>query len=108
LKILDVADGKQARKTGNSTALGMLFDHGCDMITIFLILAFCIAVFRFEYDENCIYGILLILIFINPLYFQILEIFFFRRLDLPLINGLTLSSLKFFLLFLLDQVKGYC
>jgi len=30
--ILDGLDGKQARKTGNSTALGMLFDHGCDCI----------------------------------------------------------------------------
>jgi len=26
-------DGKQARKTGNSSALGMLFDHGCDAIS---------------------------------------------------------------------------
>jgi len=26
-------DGKQARKTGNSSPLGMLFDHGCDAIT---------------------------------------------------------------------------
>ena len=25
-------DGKQARKTGSSSALGMLFDHGCDSI----------------------------------------------------------------------------
>ncbi len=27
---LDNMDGKQARRTGNSTALGMLMDHGCD------------------------------------------------------------------------------
>jgi ethanolaminephosphotransferase len=29
---LDSMDGKQARKTGSSSALGMLFDHGCDAI----------------------------------------------------------------------------
>lgn len=29
---LDNADGKQARKTGNSSTLGMLFDHGCDCL----------------------------------------------------------------------------
>ena len=29
---LDNMDGKQARKTGSSSALGMLFDHGCDAI----------------------------------------------------------------------------
>jgi ethanolaminephosphotransferase len=26
-------DGKQARKTGNSSPLGLLFDHGCDSFT---------------------------------------------------------------------------
>ena len=29
---LDNMDGKQARRTGNGTAFGMLFDHGCDAI----------------------------------------------------------------------------
>jgi ethanolaminephosphotransferase len=31
---LDNCDGKQARKTGNSTPLGMLFDHGCDSLIV--------------------------------------------------------------------------
>jgi ethanolaminephosphotransferase len=34
--ILDNCDGKQARKTGTSSVLGMLFDHGCDSITAFV------------------------------------------------------------------------
>ncbi|KNC84066.1 hypothetical protein SARC_03694 [Sphaeroforma arctica JP610] len=29
---LDALDGKQARKTGSSSPLGLLFDHGCDAI----------------------------------------------------------------------------
>ena len=29
-------DGKQARKTGNSTTLGSLFDHGCDVMNLSL------------------------------------------------------------------------
>ena len=29
---LDNMDGKQARRTGSSSALGMFFDHGCDAI----------------------------------------------------------------------------
>lgn len=29
---LDNADGKQARKTGNSSTLGMILDHGCDCL----------------------------------------------------------------------------
>lgn len=32
-RILDEMDGKQARKTGNSSPLGLLFDHGCDSLT---------------------------------------------------------------------------
>ncbi|KAF0696015.1 Aste57867_13228 [Aphanomyces stellatus] len=33
-QILDVTDGKQARKTGNSSPLGLLFDHGCDAVNV--------------------------------------------------------------------------
>lgn len=33
---LDVLDGKHARRTGSSSALGMLMDHGCDALTTFL------------------------------------------------------------------------
>lgn len=29
-RMLDEMDGKQARKTGNSSPLGLIFDHGCD------------------------------------------------------------------------------
>ena len=32
-QILDNLDGKQARRTGNSTPFGMLMDHGCDIFT---------------------------------------------------------------------------
>ena len=37
---LDAIDGKQARRTKSSNALGELFDHGCDsMSTVFVTLA---------------------------------------------------------------------
>jgi len=32
-RLLDEMDGKQARRTGNSSPLGMLFDHGIDAYT---------------------------------------------------------------------------
>ena len=35
--MLDEMDGKQARKTGNSSPLGLLFDHGCDSFTTSLV-----------------------------------------------------------------------
>ena len=36
---LDAVDGKQARRTGSANQLGELFDHGCDAISLYLILA---------------------------------------------------------------------
>ena len=30
---MDAVDGKQARRTGASSPLGQLFDHGCDAMT---------------------------------------------------------------------------
>ncbi len=34
---MDAIDGKQARRTGNSSPLGQLFDHGCDCFIMSLI-----------------------------------------------------------------------
>lgn len=33
-RMLDEMDGKQARRTGNSSPLGLIFDHGCDAFAI--------------------------------------------------------------------------
>jgi len=33
-RMLDEMDGKQARRTGNASPLGLLFDHGCDSFTM--------------------------------------------------------------------------
>ena len=33
-QVLDNCDGKQARRTANSTSLGLLFDHGLDSIAL--------------------------------------------------------------------------
>jgi len=33
-RLFDEMDGKQARRTGNASPLGMLFDHGCDSFTV--------------------------------------------------------------------------
>jgi phosphatidylglycerophosphate synthase len=39
---LDAIDGKQARRTGNSSPLGLIFDHGCDCFSVGIqVLIFC-------------------------------------------------------------------
>ncbi|CAG0887722.1 unnamed protein product [Cyprideis torosa] len=41
---LDAIDGKQARRTGTSSPLGELFDHGCDALSsVFVVLSTCVA-----------------------------------------------------------------
>lgn len=41
-QLFDNLDGKQARKTGSSSVLGELFDHGCDAVTCLLLaLIYC-------------------------------------------------------------------
>ncbi len=37
--LLDCLDGKQARRTGTSSPLGQLFDHGCDALSVNMLLA---------------------------------------------------------------------
>jgi ethanolaminephosphotransferase len=36
---LDCLDGRQARRTKSSSPLGQLFDHGCDALSVNLLLA---------------------------------------------------------------------
>lgn len=35
--MFDNLDGKQARRTKTSSPLGLLFDHGCDATTTFML-----------------------------------------------------------------------
>jgi phosphatidylglycerophosphate synthase len=42
---LDNMDGKQARRTGSSSSLGMIFDHGCDSINATIITIVMASVF---------------------------------------------------------------
>jgi ethanolaminephosphotransferase len=54
--ILDNIDGKQARRTNNSSPLGMLVDHGCDSITTFLLSVALCSIMKFK--DGIWFGIL--------------------------------------------------
>ena len=56
---LDNIDGKQARRTGTSTPLGMLFDHGCDSMSCFLLSVTLTRLFMITDEKLCLYGIFL-------------------------------------------------
>lgn len=74
---LDAIDGKQARRTGTSTPLGELFDHGCDSIsTVFIALSACIAVQLGYYPAwmffQCFCAMTLFIVLIGKHMFQVL------------------------------------
>lgn len=88
-RMLDEMDGKQARRTGNSSPLGLIFDHGCDAFTCgleSLIFAKCAMV-----GDNFV-PILAILISCMPFYFATLEEYYVGGLWLPVMNGVTDGS----------------
>lgn len=80
----DNLDGKQARKTGNSSPLGLLFDHGCDSLVVMLqgiSIATCLQ-FGNSYQSLVVY-----LIGCFPFFFTTLEEYYTNALILPVVNG---------------------
>ena len=87
---LDNMDGVQARRTGSSSPLGLLFDHGCDAFNIVLgstnwMCAVGIGVQKYDF------WIMVIMIFIPMILFFIStwEEYYTGKLVLPIINGPT-------------------
>jgi len=82
--ILDNADGKQARKTGSSSPLGLLFDHGCDAMNTFIT---GLSVFTVTQLGNTNYTVYAAIIGMITFYIATWEEFYVESLNLPIING---------------------
>lgn len=80
---LDNADGKQARKLGASSPLGMLFDHGCDSLSTGL---FIITWMKFIKTGTSIMGFQILISGTTAFYLSTLESYFIGGLFLPIIN----------------------
>ena len=83
--ILDNMDGKQARKIGNSTSLGLFFDHGCDAFSVPLLGIVFLHIFGFTGS----YFFFIIVLLCFCFYLKTYETFVFKHLDLGLINPVT-------------------
>lgn len=89
-RLLDEMDGKQARRTGNSSALGLIFDHGCDCFAagyqpqIFMRLV--------QVGDNFIAKIFMISVF-SAFHFVTLEEYYSGYLYLPIFNGVSDGSI---------------
>ncbi len=87
--MLDEMDGKQARRTGNSSPLGLIFDHGVDCFSLGVQ---TITYMRFlQLGYTPISYILLIGVY-SAFHFETLGEYYCGTLYLPPLNGVTDGS----------------
>lgn len=84
---LDNMDGKQARRTGSSSPLGLLFDHGCDAINSIFGSAGWIVGLGLTLDHDYYFCLAIILGPFAVFYVATWEEYFTGELILPVING---------------------
>ena len=102
-RMLDEMDGKQARKTGNSSPLGLLFDHGCDSFTTSLITMMIMKVIQLG---NSGLVLLVLLGSTQSFYFSTLEEYYTGGLFLGVGNGVTDGSAPIIALFIYCGLYG--
>lgn len=83
---MDNSDGKQARKIGASSPLGLMFDHGCDMINTFIATSTLCRVVQLG---NGWFFVLTVLMTMSQFYYATLEEYFIDGLFLPIINSVN-------------------
>jgi len=83
-QLMDNMDGKQARRTGSSSPLGLLFDHGCDALNATVGALTIAATIQTgpTWKAAAMWAMTTI-----PFYFGTWEEFFTGELILPIING---------------------
>ena len=83
---LDNMDGKQARKIGASSPLGLLFDHGCDSLNtgILLIPVASVVGAGWSMSMICVFSTSALCF-----YMQTWEEYYLEELILPVVNGPT-------------------
>lgn len=82
----DNVDGKQARRTGTSSPLGELFDHGCDALnTTFVTILQCAALGLGHTSHSAI----MLMTTVAGFYFSTAEEYYTQVLYLGIVNGPT-------------------
>ncbi len=109
--MLDIIDGKQARRTKSSSPLGMLFDHGCDALTTFIFTLSLASVVKLgknkiNYLDQPIYYSLLWLMACGAFFFTTLEEYFTDIMFFPIIHGVSEGTLCACVSLIFASVKG--
>jgi ethanolaminephosphotransferase len=103
-QLLDNIDGKQARRTGNSTPFGMLMDHGCDIFTN-IFTCFNLSKLLLVGNDN-IYSFSVFLGLILGFYMMTYEEYKLGEMHFPVINGTDEGNLFVALLGILLSIFG--
>ena len=93
--LLDNLDGKQARRTGNSTPFGMLMDHGCDIFTN-IFTAYNLSKLAIVGNDDC-YSFSIFFGLILGFYMMTYEEYKLGEMHFPPINGTDEGNLFVFL-----------
>lgn len=100
---LDNMDGKQARRTLSSSALGMLFDHTCDVINTCVIGIIMSSALNTGWSTKMFIGIVSGYI---PFYFQTWEEYHLGYMILPVFNGPSEGLLIAVVICLVSALEG--
>jgi ethanolaminephosphotransferase len=87
--MLDEMDGKQARRTGNSSPLGLLFDHGCDCFAAGIQ---PIIFMRVLQSGDNFLGLVFFVAIYGSFHFATLNEYYMGTLYLPVCNGVSDGS----------------
>ena len=102
-RLLDEMDGKQARKTGNSSPVGLMFDHGCDSFTAALL---CLMMSKMMQIGNGPLVMWMLLGITQSFHFSTLEEYYIGGLFLGPFNGVTDGSALIISIFMLSGIVG--
>ena len=100
---LDCLDGKQARQTGSSSPLGMMFDHGCDALGSPLSLCNMMALVQ---SKSPTMTIVCMLIVLTGFYIATYETYYIGGLFLGKINPVTDGSVAITILYIITGILG--
>ena len=103
-RLLDECDGKQARRTGNSSPLGLFFDHGVDSLSVgtqAIIMFKCIQVGT---SNECAFFIYMVLHGI--FHFTTMEEYYTGGLFLGPFNGVSDGSILLYTFYYFLITKG--
>ena len=100
---MDNVDGKQARRTENSSPLGLLFDHGCDSLTT-AFLALSVGGLL-QLGRTWMFGLFGFSL-LNGFYFATLEQYYTGKLLLPIVNGPSDGPVIIIAIFIASGIYG--